>query len=405
MDKEYPFFLWSDNWTIEGDKAWFVAEDLNTLFQVDLNTYLCKYIAELPKKDLNGFRLNSRCIKCGNDIYCMPDTGDCIWVYQIDNSSFYQIMIDNADGVELNLANFWEYKRKIYAVSIGSKKIIEIDVDKKKVENCYSVCDTSKIEIALSIKVGAQIYITSAISNHIYQFDIETKKIVEYEVPNTKDRFFAISFDGNKFWISGYHKAIYLWNKDENNIIVIKNFPHQYGLYNLKNSKKGLIDYEKIIFDDPIFHELVVLGQYIWCIPRQSNKILYINKDTYEICILDIAEENETIESINQKRLKHKYILEYILENQYIGLYSTQNDCIVEIDTLNKSVKRKKFKLDTRSLQKILKMYEKNRKVFYEKNNLDKKLYEMKLLEVYKDRRKENKSNIGLNVMKNVKDI
>ena len=40
--------LWSDNWWIEGNKAWYVAGEVNALFEVDLINKNSQLLSLLP---------------------------------------------------------------------------------------------------------------------------------------------------------------------------------------------------------------------------------------------------------------------------------------------------------------------------------------------------------------------
>ena len=56
-------FPWSDNWWIEGDRAWFCGGEINALFCVDMNNGQCELVARIPECAIVDFRLNSYCMK------------------------------------------------------------------------------------------------------------------------------------------------------------------------------------------------------------------------------------------------------------------------------------------------------------------------------------------------------
>ncbi len=277
MGERVDYFVWSDNWYIEGNKAWLVDGEKNCLLCLNLDVDECEYKGEIPDKASSKFRLNPRCIKCNSDIFLMPDCGDSIWVYQLDNSQFHRIKIENPEGVQISITNFWQDNGKIIAVSIGLRQIIEINIKERKIENSYQICKSKNVKISRSVKVGGKIYCISAVSNQIYQFDLNAKKTEVYTIPNTEDGFRTICYDGENFWLSGWHKAVYVWNKEDDVTRVIDDFPPQFGIYNFAHYGDSLLDCKAVKYDTPVFIDSAAVGQYIWYIPFQTNKIIYVD--------------------------------------------------------------------------------------------------------------------------------
>ena len=75
-------FIWSDNWCIADDKAWFVTGEQDILFCLDRKTKNTILAKEIPERN-NSFRLHPKCIKYGEMIFCLPDMGENIWCYNI----------------------------------------------------------------------------------------------------------------------------------------------------------------------------------------------------------------------------------------------------------------------------------------------------------------------------------
>ena len=170
MEKNYNIFPWSENWWVENDEAWFVLGMQKILCCFDFNEKKCKSTIRIPDIVSNKFRFMSGCIKYQDDIYCIPNKGNSIWLYSTDNNRFAEIIIHNPDKVYLGIFDYWVYENKIFAVSIGLKQIIEIDADKRKIDNYYKICENEGI--SRSTKVGTVIYILSAMSAKVYGFDL-----------------------------------------------------------------------------------------------------------------------------------------------------------------------------------------------------------------------------------------
>ncbi len=376
MGKNCSSFFWSDNWHIENGKAWFVDGERNVLFCLNLEKKECEYIKEIPDSDKNTFRLNPKCIKCENDIFCMPDLGSCIWVYHIEKSQFTSIAVDRPKDVRLSIRDFWKCEKKIFAVSIGLRQIIEINIEEKRIEHYYALSHAENDIMGRGIKVGKYLYITSMIWNRIYQFDLVTKETEIFTIPNVAGAFCSICFDGDKFWLSGYRREVYVWDKDKNEVKIIDQFPEQFGIYDFKDKENNRLDFKTLAYDVPAFIQSVATKTHVWFIPFQTNKILYIDKNTYEVKAfeMEMEDEKEGI-PINREFLKAKYLLEYVNENRYIGLYSLKNNCVVAIDAREMKETRETYLLSRSCLMKMMQLHEKRGHIMREKNDMDERIY------------------------------
>lgn len=406
MMKQETSFIWSDNWWTEDDEAWFVGGRTNALYRLDRKTNQCEFVAFPPELGRDGFRLNPKCIKCDNSIFLMPDISNNIWAYQLDNLRYERIGLANPDKVRVGIANFWQYGEKIFAVSVGLKQIIEIDIKQRRVTDYYDLCDKRDIRIAMSIKVGTAIYIISAISGEIYKFDIQTKKSVLYKLTGIEDGLHTICFDGERFWLSGYRKEIYVWNESKNVTVVVDGFPEDFGIYNFDRMSDELLDCKSSVYMMPLFINSVVSKQDVWFIPFQANKIVYVNRDTYKFHVFDIEEENETENSLATHYLASKYLMEYVVDDCYIGLYSLKNYCIIEIDTIKKKVEKKKYSFSNNCLEKTAHVYDAFRdSMLFEGREIENILFGAKLS--FREMRQTimASDNVGWSILKAIKQI
>lgn len=330
--KDNDLCIWGDNWCIEDDKAWFVCGQRNILCCLDMKTNRCELLVSIPDTSVSTFRWTPRCMKYQNYIYCMPDYGVSIWIYDVGDGRFDEMYIDNPDKKSLQVHNFWEHSNKIYAVSYRLKQVIEINPLEKKIENYYPICKEGSI--GASVKAGSSIYILFGEIGEIYQFDLETKEIFAHKLPKTGRRFINLCLAGKEFWLGGYRKEIYIWDTDKNTVKIIDGFPKDFGMYDFTKETDGNADSVSDEYEFGAFIIPIVVEQNIWFIPYCTNKIVYINKETRRIQAFEIEEENETKESIlTRTSLGYKYLLDYVKDDRYIGLYSLKNNCILEIDT------------------------------------------------------------------------
>ena len=213
MKHDNNIFIWSDNFWIENSQAWFISAKYNVIFSLDLHTNECNYVASIPNNSNNMFRMTPRCIKCNENIVCMPDKGDEIWVYNLESGIFSRIDIDNPKRVRLSIWYFWEYGNKVYAVSKGLKHILEVNIAERKVDSAYLLYeehehyksnDIDVIQnnltyyvgdcyiggILYSARVGNVIY-SLAMDNRIYQFDKKTKNVLYETLPDIGRKFYT----------------------------------------------------------------------------------------------------------------------------------------------------------------------------------------------------------------------
>ena len=387
-------FCWSDNWWIEDNNAWFVDGERDVLLKLNFLTNQCEFIKKIPNDERKTFRQNPRCIKYHNDIVCLTDIGQCIWIYHCEQ--FEKIEIKNPNGVRILINNFWIFENKLYAVSAGLKQIIEINVEERRIDNYFDLYD-SNIQIAGSVRVGEKIFIVSSISNQIYEFDLITKKTIMHELSEINDKLYAICFDGDKFWLSGYNRAIYCWNKDTDSVRILNNFPDEFGIYDFTGESENILDCKKRVYDTPTFKNIKFVGKYVWFIPFKTNDILYIGVDTYEIVNLDIKEENENKHSLLMNSMAHKYLMMYIRKKRYIGIFSFKNKVVFEIDTVDLQVEIKNYLFSIRYMEEISKVV-----TFNEFYYLDKVMFDhmLQMADLKKSGRHFN--NMGLKIYQNL---
>ncbi len=339
-------FIWSDNWHIEDGKAWFVEGWRNALFCLDLNTKICEYIAPIPKLEAKTFRRNPRATKIGNDINCMPDLGNCIWIYQIEEEKFLQMKINNLKRKRVSIYDYWKCENRLYAVALGQQQILEINLEEKKICAYYTICNYDEENLERSVKVGLDIYTVSGISNRVYQFNIKTKQTVEHTLTGIEGKLNTICFDGRKFWLSGNRREIYVWDKENNVTEILRNLPNDFGMYDFFGKTEEILDQKSDIYNTFAFMEARVAGSCIWFIQFRTNQIIYVDINTYQIHVLEMQDERETKESLQNNKLVSKYLLQYLLEERYLGLFSIKNNWIVEIDTDSLQIEVKKFLFD-----------------------------------------------------------
>lgn len=326
--------FWNDGWFIENDIAWFLSSEKNAIFKYSFESGRCEFVAKIPSKGKDIFRQYVKCIKSDNNVICLPCSADSFLLYSIESNTWTEIKIDNHGNDKLSC---WEYVKKgnvLYILSNGLKKVIALDITEKRVIGYYKLSEKTEDVLGSVISEGNMLYAVSSCYSQIYAFDCSKKKTSVYRLPDDiDDNFRSISFLNKKIWLSGRKKKLYRWDIEMEKIDIYEKFPSDFGIYNFSGECDRLLDCETDRFDVPIFIESIHLNQCIWFIPFQTNKILYYNFEADKLKEFEMEEEEENEYSLKNRILKHKYLIEYVKDNRYIGLYSLRNEHVIEIDT------------------------------------------------------------------------
>lgn len=337
-------FIASDGWYIEGNTAWFIGLEYNAIFKADLRSLECEIICHLPVENVWKSRVNPICLKVEDYIVCLPSSNTSIYLYSIKERSIQEIQIDMPEKVPPDIFHYWYDTESgyIFAFSRGLQRVITIDVKNKRVSLGNII--GKNINIRYAIKVDQCLWLPNSLDNRIFSYNLKTEEVNEYLLSSVKGRLYAISYDGTYFWITGNRREIYIWNKEDNSVITINDFPQKFYEYTKHEKDKDLTNE---VFKEVPFLYCVCCNKSIWCIPFQTNMILGIDKDTRVICGI---ESGETANDILSRAYNHKYLLEYIREDRYIGLFSMYENCIFELDTQNCRMERKGYYLTNKEM-------------------------------------------------------
>lgn len=88
---------------------------------------------------------------------------------------------------------------------------------------------------------GDCIYITSASKGRIYIFDIEKREIKMQDFSAIKGGLRTVSVDGERVWLSGYKREIYIWDQSKNEIELLNDFSLNFGIYNFDGKQEQLL--------------------------------------------------------------------------------------------------------------------------------------------------------------------
>jgi len=304
--------MWTDSWFIEGDDAYFVGAECQILFKANIMSGDIETMAVLPVKDIFSFRGHPICIKRNDNIYCLPDTENNVFVYSINNKQWKTIDLELGDSDRLNMCLYMSLDKSFFIGYISSGRIISILDDTLEIDydNKIELNDGEKILFAKIINKSFTLYTNQS---NIYFFDCDNKQIIKRYV----DGWFRlyeeiISFE--RFLCS---------NNNEVGIAVMK-----------KNNDLGLSLKDANSQDAFNFSSIEKYKNEIWFVPKKLNKIGVYNTETKEQRWIEIIEEKNGI--FNTYPLRQNYVRLYYRNNNYLGLYSMNMHRVVEIDTQKK---------------------------------------------------------------------
>lgn len=308
----------------ENNDIWFVGNKDNCLWNMKLDTKQLKYVALVPSNSENMFRRNTRCIKYKNNIFCLPDLDDKIAIYDICTNEFTYCEIGGKGEERRSIYNAWVCGSTLWCISYCMQRIIEIDLGNINVKRMYPVFQKPEQMIGYESTIcGGNIYFVSRSDTIIGKFNLLTKKIRYYKLDIDDKGFNTIISDGCDFYMTGYKKAVYVWNENTNQIKVNDDFPCEYKVYNLKKE-------EERCYESPIFYRSAVIEKYIaflpWNVPgaRSNGMLLY---DKFKGKLLYIKDE-----SYPENQNFPLCCVGYRTSNDAVGFFSIEEGNLIEID-------------------------------------------------------------------------
>lgn len=383
IDMELPE---SCGWYLEGCVGWFVACVTNILYKYDIQRKILYIVSYIPTENHGPYQ-NPFCMKSGDVIYCFPEFESSIWCYNLVSKEWREIELCEKTEPAMTFL-LGEYRGECYFFSSTSAKLYALNLKSGMIQS-YS----------MDVQVTCAYYIHGILSNgriylviggtSIYEFDLETCCQEVYDFPDLDDILFRIEAEGDKLWIIGKKKRVYVWERGDKKLKVLTDFPSNIILYDYEK-KKRIVEFDGNAEGLFVFNSIHYLENKIWLIPLSANSILYFDKNDMHIRSFDIMDEEETEETmeLSLRRIASKFTLLYIWKERYLGVYSHKNKQLIEIDTLEMNYQKVDCAMDEYSLfqMPIQKFHE-------DRNELMQMIYVAKInnsQRIYGEKRQEN---------------
>ena len=151
-------FVWSINWYIEGKKAWFIGAQYSAIFELDIDCAQCKLLAEIPVENLFSFRTFSCCLKKAKKLYCIPDVGKDIWIYDMEKREFRIMAMNKENRKWFRFRYLGEYNGNFVLFSTMLNKVYVLDTNRDKLVEIVDVFKEISEKVANFIRVEDSLY-------------------------------------------------------------------------------------------------------------------------------------------------------------------------------------------------------------------------------------------------------
>lgn len=322
-------FIPNDGMWLDEDEnaAWFVGNRDNVLYRMELADMRTAPVAAVPAEPGDSFRMTPECIKYRNKICCLPDKGDCVWVYDLETRLFNNIQIDGLKEKRIGIHNYWIEGNVLWCVSCGTNRIYAIDLESVQITGCFDVFDETGDQVGrLSVKVNNKIYCVSRTSAMVCEFDIVKKELVYFSLCIDDRGINTIAYDGADFWLTGYSARLYRWHRDSNYVTVLDSFPDDFKTIGKRSAEN------QECFEAPLFYNCVTVKNFIFFIPWNtpdavSNKIIYVDKSnlkikSFNMDLLGAADRSNVF-----------FRVEYLKDDRYLVLHHSNYVQLIMIDT------------------------------------------------------------------------
>ena len=287
------------------------------------------------------------------------------------------------------MMNCFQSENRLWAVSSGLNQIVEINPQKREIENYYTIFNqTGEIIGQQAILEGNDIFCVSRTTNRICKFSTVTKEKEYYAIDKMEGGINTIHFDGKRFWLSGCRKRICIWDMENNDIICLDDFP-----------VNTFIDGDgSEVYQMPLFSYSIGTKEAVWFTPVnfqdvRCSKVIYINKKNYKINIYEHGRE--------PRQMRGNCLFQYVLEERYLGIAFPEELYVTEIDAgLGKEIHKRMF-LHAGDEGFMKKQVEKKA---VKENGVYNLPFFLKQCEKSEKKDRKKLSNIGVKIMKEMKE-
>lgn len=347
--------IWSINWYVEGNEAWFVDCQYALLLHVNLESFEVKMVSSVPVENIEIVKSHPYCFKFEKKIFCLADRGENIYIFDLEKEVWTCVYIDNPEHKRLHITDIRKINNKLFAFSSGLGKMICLSGEKFDIVEYFTIIGKIKENINYSWDTE-KCYIVNG--EKMFAYDcVENQIVLDRDLGK---EYSNLLFENNNIWLTNNENII----KKIENCNEEKEFCFSLAFANMTIQDNELwIENEKA--PDPAFSQIISTEKSVWFIPLLTKNVIVINADNLE----DYEQINRPIVSKSEFAkwgLAGQYSFLCRQANRYIYLFSFSDNCIVIVDGENLHYEKKTLNIDNSVYREI--MYTRNT-VIKEENN------------------------------------
>lgn len=257
MKREYLFY---DAFVIEDNKAWFFADNLNGLFEINLETFQTKFLGFVPGEKILDQELYYNMIKVEEKLILFPAKASSVAIYNLSNESFHMLKMNSSD---MRFYGGAAYKKKVFMLGYNSPLIAVIDLKKEEIRYIRDyekwIYEKKIFSERMYFRrnntvVNGEFFSVSCNYRVVLKINMENESVSFYEIKEGENGLRSICYDGNTFWISEWNRAsVFQW--DEKSGVIGK---YEYSQYALKDFRTADMFYTDKLWMFPTIGEDVL---------------------------------------------------------------------------------------------------------------------------------------------------
>lgn len=230
LDKECHYSLLSNkdnlisfsDCAIDNKVIWYVTNEYSLICKMDLITGLIEVVTEIPEENYNVGPAYCGILKEENMLYLCPYSANNLTMYNIDTGEFTKVFIKEPCGE--NFDYVIAYKDYIFLKPKRYPAIVRYNKRSKdctyfsdwlnEMEKCLILEDCYEPYFMWGVVVDQEkLMLASSKANVVLEFNMDTGEHKFYEVGQCGNRYFAMEYDGENYWLMPYKGTnIICWN-------------------------------------------------------------------------------------------------------------------------------------------------------------------------------------------------
>lgn len=209
----------------------------NGLFEINLFSGLCNYVALFPNEKIDADRLHAKAVKIKNKIYFIPAAADYIAVYDIENKKLDSIELDIVDKT---LYKFYKprfkfsdgifFKNSLFIISSTYPAIIRLNPYTHKIEYYRDWIPREGYFFRKGTYVYKnKFYIPSVVNNFVLEFNMQNMQGKQHFVGEKNHGSWSMCGNEEEIWlIPKLQGAVTYWNLLSGEVKSYDKYPNEF---------------------------------------------------------------------------------------------------------------------------------------------------------------------------------